>query len=56
MLTLFVANATGSGWDAAFAQASAFVSNLTLEEKAGLVTGDPFGPCVGKHLLRWANC
>jgi len=40
------ANATGQGWTAAFQQASAFVSQLTLEEKAQLVTGTP-GPCVG---------
>ncbi|KAK3115652.1 hypothetical protein LTR53_004805 [Teratosphaeriaceae sp. CCFEE 6253] len=39
-------NATGHGWAAAFQQASNFVSQLTLEEKAGLVTGTP-GPCVG---------
>jgi beta-glucosidase len=37
---------TGAGWEAAFAQADAFVSNLTLEEKAQLVTGTS-GPCVG---------
>ncbi|EXJ56169.1 beta-glucosidase [Cladophialophora yegresii CBS 114405] len=36
----------GIGWDAAFAQAEAFVSNLTLEEKAQMVTGTT-GPCVG---------
>ena len=40
------ANATGQGWSNAFQQASAFVSQLTLEEKARLVTGTP-GPCVG---------
>ncbi|TKA68603.1 hypothetical protein B0A55_08915 [Friedmanniomyces simplex] len=39
-------NATGLGWSDAFQQASAFVSQLTLEEKARLVTGTP-GPCVG---------
>lgn len=39
-------NATGLDWQAAFEQASAFVSQLTLAEKAGLVTGTP-GPCVG---------
>lgn len=39
-------NATGQGWTAAFQQASNFVSQLTLEEKAQLVTGAP-GPCVG---------
>ncbi|KIW09309.1 uncharacterized protein PV09_00224 [Verruconis gallopava] len=40
-------NATGAGdWDAAFAQAKSFVSMLTLEEKAGMVTGTT-GPCVG---------
>lgn len=38
--------ATGSGWEEAFAQAAAFVSELTLEEKATLVTGTT-GPCVG---------
>ncbi|KAK5442681.1 hypothetical protein LTS15_010888 [Exophiala xenobiotica] len=36
----------GTGWEAAFAQAEAFVSNLTVEEKAQLVTGTS-GPCVG---------
>ncbi|KAK5114391.1 hypothetical protein LTR85_010213 [Meristemomyces frigidus] len=39
-------NATGLDWATAFAQASAFVAELTLEEKALLVTGTP-GPCVG---------
>ncbi|KIW87831.1 uncharacterized protein Z519_11415 [Cladophialophora bantiana CBS 173.52] len=37
---------TGIGWEVAFTQAQAFVSNLTLEEKAQLVTGTE-GPCVG---------
>ena len=41
-----LANATGSGWADAFQRASNFVSQLTLEEKARLVTGTP-GPCVG---------
>ncbi|OQO18832.1 putative beta-glucosidase G, partial [Rachicladosporium sp. CCFEE 5018] len=45
MLTI-LANATGIGWEAAFAKASDFVSQLTLEEKVRLVTGTP-GPCVG---------
>jgi len=36
----------GIGWEAAFARAEAFVANLTLEEKAQLVTGTS-GPCVG---------
>lgn len=36
----------GIGWEAALAQAQAFVSNLTLDEKAQLVTGTQ-GPCVG---------
>ncbi|KAM5344885.1 hypothetical protein ACJ41O_010747 [Fusarium nematophilum] len=40
-------NATGSGgWEAAFAKAQNFVAQLTLEEKADMVTGQP-GPCVG---------
>ena len=43
---LLVANATGIDWEAAFQQASDFVSQLTLEEKAQLVTGTT-GPCVG---------
>ncbi|KAH6722111.1 beta-glucosidase [Leptodontidium sp. MPI-SDFR-AT-0119] len=38
---------TGHGWEAAFAQADAFVQNLTLEEKAGLLTGIAQGPCIG---------
>jgi beta-glucosidase len=41
------ANATGAGgWEGALARAKAFVSQLTPEEKAGMVTGTP-GPCVG---------
>ncbi|KAG9683642.1 glycoside hydrolase family 3 protein, partial [Aureobasidium melanogenum] len=36
----------GIGWEAALAQAEAFLANLTLEEKAGMVTGCS-GPCVG---------
>ncbi|KAH0137050.1 hypothetical protein KCU67_g15875, partial [Aureobasidium melanogenum] len=36
----------GIGWETALAQAEAFLANLTLEEKAGLVTGSS-GPCVG---------
>lgn len=36
----------GHGWENAFAQATHFVSNLTLDEKAQLVTGTA-GPCVG---------
>ncbi|RDW90700.1 beta-glucosidase [Aspergillus mulundensis] len=40
-------NATGSGgWETALAQAQDFVAQLTLEEKADMVTGQP-GPCVG---------
>ncbi|KAK6396355.1 hypothetical protein LTR65_009439 [Meristemomyces frigidus] len=39
-------NATGLDWATAFEQASAFVNELTLEEKMLLVTGTP-GPCVG---------
>lgn len=39
-------NATGTGWEAAFEQASSFVAQLTLEEKVRLVTGTS-GPCVG---------
>ncbi|PNS19553.1 Beta-glucosidase 1 [Sphaceloma murrayae] len=38
--------ANGQGWEAAFAQADSFVSNLTLEEKAYVVTG-VLGPCTG---------
>lgn len=36
----------GLGWEWAFTQASHFVANLTLAEKAQVVTGTP-GPCVG---------
>ncbi|KAH0288274.1 hypothetical protein M436DRAFT_73552 [Aureobasidium namibiae CBS 147.97] len=36
----------GIGWETALAQAEAFLANLTLEEKAGIVTGSA-GPCVG---------
>ncbi|OGM49505.1 beta-glucosidase G [Aspergillus bombycis] len=40
-------NATGSGgWEEALAKAKEFVAQLTLEEKADMVTGQP-GPCVG---------
>ncbi|KAJ4376087.1 hypothetical protein N0V83_001368 [Neocucurbitaria cava] len=40
-------NITGAGgWEEALVKARAFVAELTLEEKAGLVTGTP-GPCVG---------
>ncbi|KAK4119660.1 glycoside hydrolase family 3 protein [Parathielavia appendiculata] len=43
-------NATGSGgWEAGLAKAKDFVSKLTLEEKALMVTGYP-GPCVGNIL------
>lgn len=41
------ANATGvGGWEDALEKAKAFVAELTLEEKAYMVTGQP-GPCVG---------
>ena len=40
-------NSTGSGgWEAAYAKAQAFVSQLNVTEKAYLVTGVS-GPCVG---------
>lgn len=35
-----IAETAGIGWEAALAQAEAFLANLTLEEKAGLVTGE----------------
>ncbi|KAF2146981.1 glycoside hydrolase family 3 protein [Aplosporella prunicola CBS 121167] len=35
-----------SGWEAAMQKAEAFTNNLTLEEKAVMLTGAP-GPCVG---------
>lgn len=38
---------SGLGWETAFEKANAFVANLTLEEKAQLVTGASPGPCVG---------
>ncbi|KAK9326806.1 glycosyl hydrolase family 3 N terminal domain-containing protein [Lipomyces starkeyi] len=37
----------GIGWETAFAQADAFVANLTLEEKVTLLTGVAQGPCIG---------
>ncbi|KAK9235318.1 glycosyl hydrolase family 3 N terminal domain-containing protein [Lipomyces kononenkoae] len=37
----------GIGWEIAFAQADAFVGNLTLDEKLTLLTGIAQGPCVG---------
>ncbi|KAK2023098.1 glycosyl hydrolase family 3 N terminal domain-containing protein [Colletotrichum zoysiae] len=42
-------NTTGNGWEDAMAKARAFVAQLTLEEKASIVTGQP-GPCVGNIL------
>ena len=33
------AETAGIGWETALAQAETFLANLTLEEKAGLVTG-----------------
>lgn len=49
-LTYLSANATGiGGWEDALAKAQAFVAELTLEEKANMVTGVP-GPCVGNIL------
>lgn len=40
-------NATGvGGWEDAIAKAKAFVAQLTVDEKADMVTGQP-GPCVG---------
>ncbi|KAG4033525.1 hypothetical protein MFRU_004g00330 [Monilinia fructicola] len=36
----------GTGWEDALVKANAFISNLTLEEKAFLLTGAN-GPCVG---------
>ncbi|KAI7516063.1 hypothetical protein KC316_g21239, partial [Hortaea werneckii] len=40
-------NTTGNGgWDEAFQRAQAFVDQLTVEEKALMVTGAE-GPCVG---------
>ncbi|ORY08615.1 beta-glucosidase [Clohesyomyces aquaticus] len=40
-------NATGTGgWEDAVTKAKAFVAQLTLVEKADMVTGQP-GPCVG---------
>jgi beta-glucosidase len=47
LLTCHKANTTGlGGWENALAKAKSFVSQLTLEEKSGMVTGTP-GPCVG---------
>ncbi|KAL3457009.1 putative beta-glucosidase G [Aspergillus heterothallicus] len=37
---------SGNGWDDAISQAQDFVAQLTLDEKADMVTGQP-GPCVG---------
>ncbi|KAF2161429.1 glycoside hydrolase family 3 protein [Zasmidium cellare ATCC 36951] len=37
-------NATGSGWEFAFARAKRFVSQLTIEEKVGLCTGNGYPP------------
>ncbi|KAF2124987.1 glycoside hydrolase family 3 protein [Dothidotthia symphoricarpi CBS 119687] len=39
-------NTTGTGWEAAVKKAEAFIAQLTLEEKADMVTGQA-GPCVG---------
>jgi beta-glucosidase len=47
LLTSNKANTTGlGGWESALAKAKSFVSQLTLQEKSGMVTGTP-GPCVG---------
>ena len=43
-----IANTTGIGWEDALQKAKAWVANLTLEEKVGLLTGEPKGPCIGK--------
>jgi hypothetical protein len=48
-LTLYIAPSVGDGWETAFAQADAFVANLTLEEKAALLTGVARGPCIGTN-------
>lgn len=42
----FLANATGTGWEDAFAKASALTAQLNLTEKIFVVTGVQ-GPCVG---------
>ncbi|CAG7924832.1 unnamed protein product [Penicillium olsonii] len=39
-------NTKGLGWNQAFEQADEFISQLTVEEKVGLVSGTE-GPCVG---------
>lgn len=36
------AETAGIGWETALAQAETFLANLTLEEKAGLVTGTTY--------------
>lgn len=46
MLMHFLANATGTGWEDAFAKASALTAQLNLTEKIFMVTGVK-GPCVG---------
>ena len=38
-LTSYIAETAGIGWEDALARAEAFVANLTLEEKAQMVTG-----------------
>lgn len=44
---IIIARISGAGgWDDALEKARAFVAELTLEEKADMVTGRP-GPCVG---------
>jgi beta-glucosidase len=40
IIWLITAETAGIGWETALAQAEAFLANLTLEEKAGLVTGE----------------
>ncbi|THZ08588.1 putative beta-glucosidase [Aureobasidium pullulans] len=40
-------NTTGIGWEDALQKAKSWVANLTLEEKVGLLTGEPKGPCIG---------
>ncbi|KAG9736987.1 hypothetical protein KCU73_g10115, partial [Aureobasidium melanogenum] len=40
-------NTTGIGWEDALQKAKQWVAQLTLEEKVGVLTGEPKGPCIG---------
>lgn len=46
LITVLARTEGRGGWEEAWEKAQAFVAQLTLQEKAEMVTGAP-GPCVG---------